>query len=119
MVSEIRDAMGRCVEALRSNNAARMALLYVPAAPQDRANREKLLTLMRRSESRLSVVGVPDVVAAPEIDGESARADFTVRLTWRTNFGGRPEIPVRFRATIAPDGSESQIACRILGNADL
>jgi hypothetical protein len=115
--SEIQDAVSQCVETLRSSNATRMAQLYAPDATPNPATRQKLLQLMQRSESRLSVVGTPAVGAA-EIDSGSARADFTVRLKWRTNFGGR-ESQVRFRVTIVPDRDQSQIACGIVGNAAL
>jgi len=80
--------------------------------------RDRLLARMREAASRFTVAGPPDIGPA-QMDGESAYADFTVHLTWRGNFGRPVNRPFRFRATIASTGSNSQIGCRIVGNADL
>jgi hypothetical protein len=106
-----------CVESLRSNNAARMAQLY-SAPSSEGGNRDKLLARMRQAASRFTVSGPPEI-GPPQLDGESAHSDFTVRLTWRGNFGAPVSRVIRFRATIASTGGNSQIGCRIIGNAEL
>jgi hypothetical protein len=92
-----------------------MAQLY---SSPDGGNRERLLGRMRAAAARLTVSGSPDI-GPPQLDGESAHSDFTVRLTWRGNFGAPVNRVLRFRATIASVGGNSQIGCRIIGNAEL
>jgi serine/threonine-protein kinase len=111
-------AAGNCVDALRSNNVARMTQLYPEGSPQDRANREKLLARMREAASRLTVTGSP-AIGTPQTDENSAYTDFVVRLTWRGNFGQTVNKATTFRATIAPTENDSHISCRIIGNAAL
>ena len=117
LLASANDEVSSCVAALRSNNAVRMAQLY-SAASSERTNREKLLARMREAASRLTVSGSPEI-GPPQMEGESAYADFNVRLTWRGNFGQTVNKVLRFRATIASTGGNSQIGCRIIGNADL
>jgi len=118
LLAAVRNAVEKCVAVLKSRDASQMAQLYPEATPEDRTNKQQLLSLMRQSAARLTIFGSP-TVEEPEIDGESARTDFTAHLTWRGHFAGSVNRATTFRAMIASIGPEPQIGCRIVGKANL
>jgi hypothetical protein len=95
-----------------------MESLYVASTPEDRRNKEKLLTLMRRAEAQLTVTG--GSVSPPQIRSDGATSEFHVGLGWRSSFGPRRSASIVFRAEFAPAGGGwNMTTCRIVGTPTL
>ena len=109
--SHARAAAAECAEAVRGKQFARLIELF-HGAPADRRALDDFIALVRDEGAKL-------VISAPvygQSRAEDASADFSVKLTWRSSFGGQRSSVLRFRAEVGKVGGEWRLTgCRIVG----
>jgi hypothetical protein len=116
--SRIRDGVSRCYDAVRSKNLDRLASMYHPETESDE-DKLKRLSRILRTEPWQATVG-KRVDGARELEGRTAAAEFSFRLTWRDAFGGRLVSQPIFRAEFArSDKGWTLSSCRIVGSPKL
>jgi hypothetical protein len=116
--SRIREGMGRCYDAVRSKNLDRLASMYHPETVADEDKLRRLSRILRTEPWQAAVGKRVDGVR--ELEGRTAAAEFSFRLTWRDAFGGRLVSQPIFRAEFARnDEGWTLSSCRIVGSPKL
>ncbi|HEU5039687.1 MAG TPA: Ig-like domain-containing protein, partial [Gemmatimonadales bacterium] len=109
---------GACYGALLAKDADRVTKLYHPLTPADEDNLKKLRRILR-TRDLLAVVG-ERVDGEWKIEPRTASLDFSFRLTWRDEAGGRRGTEPVFRAEFARQGNRwAMSSCRIVGTPEL
>jgi hypothetical protein len=117
-VAAVRGTITEYIQALGRRDAATIERLYVTESNQDVDNRRALSRLMTTSAWRMAVAD--QRLEPPVINGDRATTEFSVRLTWRNNFGGSREAWVPFRAELERQyGTWRITAARMVGTPNI
>ncbi|HZI72654.1 MAG TPA: Ig-like domain-containing protein, partial [Gemmatimonadales bacterium] len=108
----------QCYQALHNKDVLRVQALYNPADKADEDRLKKLNRILSTHEWDAQVGERQD--GAQKVGDNTARMDFSFRLTWKDAFGGRLSSDPAFRAEFSILGSQLTLSsCRIINSPKL
>jgi hypothetical protein len=108
----------QCYQALHDKDVLRVQALYNPADKVDEDRLKKLNRILSTHEWDAQVGERQD--GAQKVGENTARMDFSFRLTWKDAFGGRLSSDPAFRAEFSILGSQlTMSSCRIINSPKL
>ena len=118
LLQQMHAGVEQCYEALYEKDVARVQSLYNPATKTDRDKLKKLSRILGTREWAAEVGERQD--GALRVADDSARMEFSFRLTWKDAFGGRLTSYPLFRAEFSQLGNQLTLSsCRIINSAKL
>jgi hypothetical protein len=118
VVEQMVAGVEQCYQALHDKDVVRVQALYNPADKVDEDRLKKLSRILSTHEWDAQVGERQD--GAQKVGDNSARMDFSFRLTWKDAFGGRLSSSPTFRAEFSMVGSQLALSsCRVINSPKL
>ena len=109
--TQAREAAMQCGTVLQTKDVTRLSGLSRGETGAQRRDQDAIVALMRDEGAKLVVA---PLVMTPRLDDRGATTDITVRLTWRSAFGGQRTSVATFRSELAKvDGQWQLTSCRL------
>jgi Bacterial Ig-like domain (group 2) len=108
----------QCYQALHDKDVVRVQALYNPADKADEDRLKKLSRILSTHEWDAQVGERQD--GAQRVGDNTARMDFSFRLSWKDAFGGRLSSDPTFRAEFSTVGGQLTLSsCRVINSPRL
>jgi uncharacterized protein YjdB len=117
-VEQMMAGVEECYRALHDKDVVRVQALYNPADKGDEDRLKKLSRILSTHEWDAQIGERQD--GAQRVGDNTARMDFSFRLSWKDAFGGRLSSYPAFRAEFSTVGSQLTLSsCRIINSPKL
>ena len=106
-----RVAAEACARAVQGKETARLISLSQSSTGAERRHMDSFVALLRDEGAKL-VVGAP-VFGVPQLGDAGASTEFSVRVSWKSSFGGQRSSVARWQAEMGKVAGEWQLtSCR-------